>query len=431
MGNKNTPHKKDTSVARNKFIPVFLGALLISSGCAESASTPPRNRASNTGNPYLNRISSGTDSSAPSLQTSSENSRIARESIFEESPEAALKAKAIEGDTESQYKIGKIYLYGEDLSGKKYKTNHKEALTWLEKAANKGHALAIYHVGLIYSEGLGVSADPSQAVTWFKRSADKGHADSQNTLGVCYLEGRGTPEDYKEALRYFKKAANNGNAFAMYNLGLMYSKPLGVEQDLEEASHWYRSAAKLGHSGAIEYLKNAPEIVATPSPLPQKTSHPESTLEPTPVPNVAPSNPTQVITLPPGSCRPTTAPDGSPAEECVSHGNVSAPPATTRPTTAPPTSTNYKQYIIARSKWGTDGWYYLWLKNTSNTKLWVRVRVLRKDGTYGPPSLVTLKPGEEDGGAYGGLWYTDAHKSGRYQWCVMLPDDYSAWDSCW
>ncbi len=66
----------------------------------------------------------------------------------------------------------------------------------------------------MYSIGLGVPQDSKQAVTLFRKAAEQGHVLAQYELGIMYSKGLGVPQDSKQAVTWFRKAAEQGDASA-------------------------------------------------------------------------------------------------------------------------------------------------------------------------------------------------------------------------
>jgi TPR repeat protein len=86
-----------------------------------------------------------------------------------------------------QAEAAKWYEKGSDYYfGRTVKQDHAEALKWFRKAADGGHAGAMYHLGFMYVNGRGVDRDDQEAVRWFRMAADRGHANAMNTLGFLY-----------------------------------------------------------------------------------------------------------------------------------------------------------------------------------------------------------------------------------------------------
>jgi TPR repeat protein len=66
---------------------------------------------------------------------------------------------------------------------------------WLA-LATAGDSQARFHLGKIFSCGLGVHQDYKQAIYWFQLAAEQGHDDAQFSLGWAYHLGLG---GYKDA----------------------------------------------------------------------------------------------------------------------------------------------------------------------------------------------------------------------------------------
>lgn len=56
------------------------------------------------------------------------------------------------------------------------------AAEWMEKAANQGMVDAQYLMGVIHFEGIGVEADDAKAITWLRKAAKRGHAEARTFL---------------------------------------------------------------------------------------------------------------------------------------------------------------------------------------------------------------------------------------------------------
>ncbi|GHG37056.1 tetratricopeptide repeat protein [Streptomyces zaomyceticus] len=55
--------------------------------------------------------------------------------------------------------------------------NQTEALNWYVKAAESGHAAAMFAAGVRFRDGAGTDPDPVQAVRWFLSMLDRGNGD--------------------------------------------------------------------------------------------------------------------------------------------------------------------------------------------------------------------------------------------------------------
>ncbi len=162
------------------------------------------------------------------------------------------------GDAEAQYELAVAYAEWRDDLGEDERK--EQALVWLTRAANQGHAGAMAELGTLY-----MGTDDVMALRWLRPAAEKGHGGAQINLGQMYAEGLGVPKDDAEAARLFRLAADQGFAQAQYNLGVMYGRGRGVEQDSGEAIRWLRLAADQGHPDALAALQRTEPAHTLPS----------------------------------------------------------------------------------------------------------------------------------------------------------------------
>ncbi|WP_193233326.1 tetratricopeptide repeat protein, partial [Escherichia coli] len=93
---------------------------------------------------------------------------------------------------------------------------------WLALATT-GDSQARFHLGKIFSCGLGVHQDYKQAIYWFQLAAEQGHDDAQFSLGWAYHLGLGGYKDAQKASEWYQKAAEQGHAEAQFQLGRLYT----------------------------------------------------------------------------------------------------------------------------------------------------------------------------------------------------------------
>lgn len=87
------------------------------------------------------------------------------------------------GDKEAEYRLGKVYLYGNDHE----KRNLDEARKWFAKSAAQHYAPAEYEMGRLYANGTSEIADKAEAVKWYLRAANGGYKWAQIHLGEIYM----------------------------------------------------------------------------------------------------------------------------------------------------------------------------------------------------------------------------------------------------
>jgi hypothetical protein len=121
------------------------------------------------------------------------------------------------------------------------------AVGLLEKAAKAGVDEALYCIGAIYSDGIGVTPDPGKGAKWFaglRSKAEAGEPEAQFYLGMAMINSdlfpsRGPAEGRLEGRAWLLKAAASGFAEAQ----MAYSSAIDVE---DERIRWLGAAAEQG-----------------------------------------------------------------------------------------------------------------------------------------------------------------------------------------
>jgi len=122
------------------------------------------------------------------------------------------------------------------------------------KAAPKISA-ANYNLGVMYYKGQGVKQDKAQAVKYMKKAAEQGHAKAQFLYSVMLFTGDGAEQSVPEAKKWIRKSADKGFAEAQFNLGMMYVNGDNIDKNRAEGVKWLKKAAKQGHPNARKLLK--------------------------------------------------------------------------------------------------------------------------------------------------------------------------------
>ena len=184
-----------------------------------------------------------------------------------------LHEKALQGDANAQFLLGKNYSIGEGVSENKEKaiewyrraaeqgdsehqmalglalcwdgealsSNFTEGFNWILKAAERGHLGAQYFVAAQYATGENIQRDPYKAVEWYQRLAEVGHPEAQYNLAIMYLEADGICQDIEEFKRWLTRSAENGEILAKQFIEKIYRQGLyGFTRDNEKADAWLR-----------------------------------------------------------------------------------------------------------------------------------------------------------------------------------------------
>ena len=129
--------------------------------------------------------------------------------------EKALSSLNSQQPTNYPAEVRKLFLQGKNC----YDNGHfDEALKSLREAGEKGHAEAMYLVGVCYQKGQGVEKSLQFANFWFLQASQKEYVEAFNALGDCYRElGKRVKSEYEVtickniAATYYRKAAVKGN----------------------------------------------------------------------------------------------------------------------------------------------------------------------------------------------------------------------------
>lgn len=96
--------------------------------------------------------------------------------------------------------------------------NFKKMLDCMVYAARHGHAESQYIMGGLWAF-LGKNA--KESVEWYQMAADQGHPLGLFNLGVCYENGYGVIRNREKAIEYYKQAADQGEQKAINALRRM------------------------------------------------------------------------------------------------------------------------------------------------------------------------------------------------------------------
>ena len=117
----------------------------------------------------------------------------------------------------------------------------REVDTWLKKAAEKDHVMAMYELGLFASE----QGRIEDSKKWYAKAAERGHTTAMNNLANIYSK----EENEKEAIKFYLKAAEKSNPLALFNVGNYYEKNKNIK------------LAKQYYSKVLHVLKEYPDIL--------------------------------------------------------------------------------------------------------------------------------------------------------------------------
>jgi len=129
------------------------------------------------------------------------------------------------------------------------RSDYVGALKRWQPLAERGDAVAQYHLGVMYEFGFGVRKNEATALHWYHKAAEQGYAEAQHNLGLMYF-----PDDLVQTHRWVQKAAQQGYPRAQIRLGWLHAMGLGVKNDKTLAVYWYQQAAQQGNARAQYHL---------------------------------------------------------------------------------------------------------------------------------------------------------------------------------
>lgn len=156
------------------------------------------------------------------------------------------------GNPEAMFQLGWSYLSGSKVFQRD--KNPDKGWKWLEGAAEKENADALYHLGDMYKSGEHIDQDFKKASEYFHKAARQGHANAQFELAQMYHRGYGVAEDLLKAASLYEKGAEQGHTESQFHLGTLYFEGSGVEKNMSTAEEWLCSAAVHGSYNAQNYL---------------------------------------------------------------------------------------------------------------------------------------------------------------------------------
>lgn len=171
------------------------------------------------------------------------------ESVGDEGWENTRKA-----EWNRKYKRARSYLYESENRPQDF----SRAMELFLEEADAGNALAMYDLGRMWADGLGVEADLEKAQKWYQRALDTFRYVEKNLperkksylqyrIGKMYLAGLGTPKDFGTAADWLGRAAEKRHKYAQYTLAGLFAAGKGVKKNPERAAELYRASAAQGN----------------------------------------------------------------------------------------------------------------------------------------------------------------------------------------
>ena len=130
--------------------------------------------------------------------------------------------------------------------------DNSQTLAMMQKRADAGDPLAIWHLGNNYHYGQhGVEKDVTKAVELCEHAAELGCKEAHYNLGCLYGKGIDVEKDTAKALGHYEAAAMRGHVPARYNLGCEEANAGNFDLALQ---HWMISV-KMGQDKSLDSIK--------------------------------------------------------------------------------------------------------------------------------------------------------------------------------
>lgn len=160
-------------------------------------------------------------------------------------------------DGDSAYELALLYLVGHGVN-----IDPVMAVKLLRYAVGVGQVDAMYRLGRAFLCGEGCDPDPrkalhlcltaaeqgshiasewleTEAAQWCEPLASEGDGEALFLLGKLHLQGLGVRQDENTAFGYFKRAAEAGCHRAQIMLGVMYTNGIGCNKSVKNAEYWF------------------------------------------------------------------------------------------------------------------------------------------------------------------------------------------------
>lgn len=148
------------------------------------------------------------------------------------------------------YKKARKFLFGTENE----EPDFEQAMELLKLESEKGNVLAVFDLGRMYADGLGIEINAEQAQDYYANALEgflfienkKQWKYTQYRIGKMFAQGLGTEQNYENATDWLSKSSAEKYKFAEYSLGGLYYRGQGVEQSFEKAFELYLRSAKQG-----------------------------------------------------------------------------------------------------------------------------------------------------------------------------------------
>lgn len=158
------------------------------------------------------------------------------------------------GNMDGHYLVGLCYQHGRGCD----KNYEKAAVSYL-KGAQMGDMHSQYNYACLILNG-SIDGEKKEAIEWVEKAANQGYDLAQSSMSTFYENGKYVERDLDKAIEWGEKAATQGNKDIQYQVAKLYTYDGndGKMSNPERARYWLDKAAKQGHEMAFSMLNFKP-----------------------------------------------------------------------------------------------------------------------------------------------------------------------------
>ncbi len=167
-----------------------------------------------------------------------------------------------ESELEHPVEIETVSVESDDAVGELYRAlelalsepagSADEIVSAFSRSAELGNSDAMYFLGELYFQGVGVETDLEKAGTYLKQACESGNRKAMPLYAKMLFMGDGAAQDYDESASYFYTLSKEDGE-ASYILGVMSNLGMGVPRSAERAGRYIDQALEAGYGKAESY----------------------------------------------------------------------------------------------------------------------------------------------------------------------------------
>ncbi len=155
---------------------------------------------------------------------------------------ATLKEAARLGDPSANYLAGILRMQPSGLGPK----DEAAAIAHFQTAAKAEHVDALFMLGLMHVEGMGIRKDPAKGLAYLKQAAERGHVHATFSAADLVNRGAGVKVDHDLAYRLGRNLVDQGEVVGAVIAASALLQRKDVKKHQDEILHWMKIAETHG-----------------------------------------------------------------------------------------------------------------------------------------------------------------------------------------